>query len=177
MKARVHSETARGCLLHGGVLGERRYIAFQRGPTPPVSLSGEHLSRDRASDLLSGSGFGGLFFALHGAQKLFGWFGGDPAGETAAFARLGLEPAHLFMISSGLVEFGAGLLIAIGLFTRVAAAAATVLLTVAVLLRANGFDWTHGGFEYSALWATVCVMVLAKGGTSLSVDHAIGIEI
>lgn len=29
----------------------------------------------------------GLFFALHGAQKLFGWFGGDPAGETAAFAR------------------------------------------------------------------------------------------
>jgi putative oxidoreductase len=120
----------------------------------------------------------GLFFALHGAQKLFGWFGGDPAGETAAFARLGLEPAHLFMISSGWVEFGTGLLIAIGLFTRPAAAAATVLLTVAAfLLRANGFDWTHGGFEYSALWAAVCVMVLAKGGTSLSVDHAIGIEI
>ena len=118
----------------------------------------------------------GPFFALHGAQKLFGWFGGDPAGETAAFARPGIEPAHLFMISSGWVEFGAGLLIAIGLFTRPAAAAATVLLTVAALLRANGFDWTHGGFEYSAPWAAVCVMVLAKGGTYLSVDHAIGIE-
>ena len=106
----------------------------------------------------------GVFFALHGAQKLFGWFGGDPA--------------HLFMISSGWVEFGAGLLIAIGLFTRLAAAAATVLLTAAAfLLRGNGFDWTHGGFEYSALWAAVCLLVLAKGGTSLSVDHAIGIEI
>jgi putative oxidoreductase len=120
----------------------------------------------------------GLFLALHGAQKLFGWFGGDPDGETAAFARLGLEPAHLFMLSSGWVEFGAGLLIAIGLLTRPAAAAATVVLAAAAfLLRANGFDWTHGGFEYSALWAAVCVMILAKGGTILSVDHAIGIEI
>ena len=122
--------------------------------------------------------FAGVFFALHGAQKLFGWFGGDPAGETAAFARLGLEPAHLFMIASGWVEFGAGLLLTIGLLTRPAAAAATILLIVTVfVLWGNGFDWTRGGFEYSALWAAACALVCARGGASLSVDRAIGIEI
>jgi putative oxidoreductase len=120
----------------------------------------------------------GVFFALHGAQKLFGWFGGNPAGETAAFSHLGLEPAHLFMISSGWVELGAGLLMTIGFLTRPAAAAATVLLIVTVfVLWGNGFDWTHGGFEYSALWAAVTALISARGGATLSVDRAIGIEI
>ena len=52
----------------------------------------------------------GLLFFGHGAQKLFGWFGGNAANEAAAFARLGLEPAHMFVIVSGTVELGAGLM-------------------------------------------------------------------
>jgi putative oxidoreductase len=84
----------------------------------------------------------------------------------------------LLEVSSGWVEFAAGLLMTIGLLTRPTAAAATILLIVTVfVLWGHGFDWTHGGFEYSALWAAVCPLVCARGGVTLSVDHAIGVEI
>jgi putative oxidoreductase len=90
----------------------------------------------------------GLFLAMHGAQKLFGWCGGNAAAEAAAFARLELEPAHMFVMVSGAVELGAGLMMVLGLLTRPAAAAASGLLTVATfMLRTHGFDWTRGGYE------------------------------
>ena len=120
----------------------------------------------------------GLFLALHGAQKLLGWFGGNPSAETAAFAALGFEPAHVFMMLNGYVELSTGLALIMGFFTRPAAVvAAIVLAAAAVALRAKGFDCTQGGFEYATLWAAACVLVAARGGGEWSVDHAIGIEI
>jgi putative oxidoreductase len=120
----------------------------------------------------------GLFLAMHGAQKLLGWFGGNAAAEAAAFARLELEPAHMFVVVTGTVELGSGLMMMLGLLTRPAAAAASGLLTVATfMLRTQGFDWTRGGYEYAMLWALTCLLVFARGGGSWSVDHAIGIQI
>ncbi len=82
------------------------------------------------------------------------------------------------MLSIGCVQFVAGLLLLVGLFIRFAAAAATVLLVVAAFtLRANGFDWTHGGFEYATLWAAACMAIYARGAGALSADHACDIEI
>ena len=68
--------------------------------------------------------FTGLFLMPHGAQKLFGWFGGRGLEATAqGFAeRLGLEPGMFFAVLAGGTEFFGGLCLAIGLFTRVAAA-------------------------------------------------------
>src|SRR5213082_1105919 len=64
----------------------------------------------------------GLMLLPHGAQKLFGWFGGYGLEATGQFfaAKLGL-PASLALFA-GLIEFGGGLLLAAGLLTRAAAA-------------------------------------------------------
>src|SRR6516225_667938 len=92
----------------------------------------------------------GLLLVPHGAQKLFGWFGGYGIEATGQFfsAKLGL-PASLALVA-GLVEFVGGLMLAFGLATRVVAGSVVGLMAVAVLQvhLGNGFFWTSGGFEY-----------------------------
>ena len=58
----------------------------------------------------------GLFLVPHGAQKLFGWFGGYGVEATGQFfaSKLGL-PASLALVA-GLIEFAGGLALALGLF-------------------------------------------------------------
>lgn len=66
----------------------------------------------------------GLTLAAHGAQKLFGWFGGAGLNGTAGFMEsLGFRPGRRQARMAGLVEAGGGLLLALGLLTPVAAAA------------------------------------------------------
>ena len=75
----------------------------------------------------------GLFLVLHGAQKLFGWFGGYGIDATGQFfaAKLGL-PASLALVA-GIIEFFGGLLLAAGIATRLVAALAVGLMAVAVV--------------------------------------------
>ncbi len=124
--------------------------------------------------------FAGLFLVPHGAQKLFGWFGGGGLEGTAeGFAtRLGLEPGMLFAVLVGATEFFGGLLIAVGLLTRPAAVAATVLLAVAAFMvhLPNGFFVRDGGYEFALLWGLITLAVAFRGGGELSVDRAIGRE-
>jgi putative oxidoreductase len=114
----------------------------------------------------------GLFLVPHGAQKLFGWFDGRGLEATSAsFARMG------FGSLVGAVEFVGGILIALGLLTRPAAMAATILLAVAVAVHLpNGFFVTKGGFEYAMLWAVLCASIAVRGGGRLSLDRALGRE-
>jgi len=57
---------------------------------------------------------GGLL-AGHGAQKLFGWFGGHGPGGTARFLEsIGVKPGHRWAFAAGASEFGSGLLTALG---------------------------------------------------------------
>ena len=80
-------------------------------------------------------------------------------------------------LASGSVEFFGGLMLAIGLLTRLSAGAVAVLLLVALSVHTpNGFFWTGGGFEYPLLWAILALYFVVKGGGSLSLDRLIGRE-
>jgi putative oxidoreductase len=120
----------------------------------------------------------GIFLMPHGAQKLFGMFGGNIENTAGFFSSIGLEPALLLAYVVGVVEFFGGLLLAIGLFTRIAAAAIVVLLLVATIQvhLANGFFWTNGGYEYPLLWALIAATFVLGGSGRWSVDGSIGKE-
>ncbi|MBI1776271.1 MAG: DoxX family protein [Proteobacteria bacterium] len=121
----------------------------------------------------------GLMLVPHGAQKLFGWFGGYGVAGTGEFfaSQLGL-PASLALMA-GLIEFGGGLLLAFGLATRAAAALIFGLMAVAVVEvhLANGFFWTDGGYEYPLLWSVLALSYVIRGGGRFSLDAAIGREL
>ncbi len=121
----------------------------------------------------------GLMLMPHGAQKLFGWFGGyGPAATGQFFAQnLGMEPGILFAVLAGLVEFFGGLALVLGLLTRPAALAVTVLLGVTLTVHwGNGYFWTNGGVEYPLLWALMAISILLQGGGALSVDRRLGLH-
>lgn len=121
----------------------------------------------------------GLWMMPHGAQKLFGWFGGNPHAVAAFFAKIGLTPALPLTYMTGSVEFFGGLLLVLGLWTRPAAAAAAILMLVAVFKVhiANGFFWTQGGYEYPLMWALLALAILLRGAGPLSLDARIGREL
>lgn len=122
----------------------------------------------------------GLFLVPHGAQKLFGWFGGGGLQGTGSFfaQNLGLEPGVFWAALVGGTEFFGGILLAIGFLTRPAAAAIVILMAVAVFAvhLPNGFFNTNGGYEYALFWGLVALAFLFRGGGDLSVDQAIGRE-
>ena len=122
----------------------------------------------------------GLFLVPHGAQKLFGWFGGYGLEATGQFfeQNLGYANGYAAALAAGSVEFFGGLMLAVGLLTRISAGAATVLLLVAMGVHLpNGFFWNAGGYEYALMWAIVTAMYVAKGGGAYSVDRLIGREL
>lgn len=120
----------------------------------------------------------GLILMPHGAQKLFGLFGGAGLDGTAQFfeTSLGLSPGLLFAALAGSTEFFGGLFLALGFLTRLSALAIFCLLSYAAVAvhLGNGFFWTGGGFEYPLLWALVVLGFVIRGGGAYSVDRAIG---
>ncbi len=124
--------------------------------------------------------FTGLILVPHGAQKLFGWFGGsglEATGQTFA-SNLGLEPGLLFAALVGLTEFLGGLFLAVGFLTRPSALAIAIVMAVAVFAvhLPNGFFWGAGGYEYPLLWGLVALALAFRGGGALSADRALGWE-
>jgi putative oxidoreductase len=122
----------------------------------------------------------GLTFAAHGAQKLFGWWGGPGIrGWQGAIANMGFRPVSLFTAVSALAEFGGGLFLAVGLLTPVAGA---VLIGQSVVIIGhvhwpNGFFNTKGGYEFPlVLAAGAAALVLTEAG-AWSVDAAIGFSL
>src|SRR5574337_1790426 len=61
----------------------------------------------------------GIVFAAHGAQKLFGWFGGyGLEGTGQFFGSVGLNPGYLMALLAGLAEFFGGLALVAGFLVR-----------------------------------------------------------
>ncbi len=120
----------------------------------------------------------GLILVPHGAQKLFGWFGGGGLTGTAQFfeQNLGLYPGLLFAGLAGATEFVGGLLRALGLLTRLSAAAVVAVMAYAafVVHWGNGFFWTAGGYEFPLLWGLVALALVIRGGGPLSLDRILG---
>ena len=84
----------------------------------------------------------GTVMAAHGAQKLFGWFGGyGIAGTGGFFESLGFRPGRLMAVAAGLGEVASGLLVAAGLFGPVGPA---VMLSVMIV--ASSLHWNNGLF-------------------------------
>ncbi|MFC0598519.1 DoxX family protein [Streptomyces palmae] len=120
-------------------------------------------------------GAGGVLFA-HGAQKLFGWFGGHGLEATGqAMEGMGFTPGRLSALAAGLGEAGGGVLLAAGLATPAAGAAAAGAMAGAVSVHAPaGFFSTAGGFEYPAFLGYVAAGLGITGPGRFSVDHATG---
>jgi putative oxidoreductase len=121
-------------------------------------------------------GVGGAL-AAHGAQKLFGWFGGyGPEGtgqwmDSMGFAGGGKRNAIL----AGLGEFGGGTALALGLGTGPAAAAVTGTMTVAGSTHVpNGFFNAAGGYELPATFGLVATTLALTGPGKFSLDHVLG---
>src|SRR5437660_12853981 len=92
----------------------------------------------------------GLTLAAHGAQKLFGWFGGPGLSSTAQFFEvLGFPPGRRHALMAGLVEIGGGPLLALGFVTPFAAAPIVRVMLLAALSvhLKNGFFAQTGGYE------------------------------
>jgi putative oxidoreductase len=120
----------------------------------------------------------GLLLMPHGAQKLFGAFGGCGLAGTAQFlGSTGYQPGWLWALLIALTEFAGGLCLALGFLTRPAAIAIFLFLATAVLHHLpSGFFWPQGGFEYPLLWAVVALAFAIRGGGRYSVDAALGRE-
>jgi putative oxidoreductase len=112
----------------------------------------------------------------HGAQKLFGWFGGGGmAGAIEGFGGMGFDPVWAYVIA--ILEFFGGILLAVGFLTRPIALLVVIFMAVACSVHwSNGFFWPDGGFEYPLMWGVIALAIFFRGGGSLSVDRALGRE-
>ena len=118
----------------------------------------------------------GIIFAAHGAQKLFGWFGGyGLEGTGQFFASVGLQPGYLMALLAGLVEFFGGLALVVGLLVRPAAAALAFAMLIAVfgVHWSKGFFAAAGGYEYALALFAASLSLLFSGPGRFSVDRAI----
>ena len=118
--------------------------------------------------------------AAHGAQKLFGWFGGfGIAGTGGWLESMGFRPGKLQAAVSGLSEFGGGLLLAAGLLTPLGAAAIAGVMLVAIVTVHfdKGFFNGSGGYEFNAVLAVTAIALAFTGPGELSLDNALGLNL
>jgi putative oxidoreductase len=120
----------------------------------------------------------GSVMAAHGAQKLFGWFGGYGLTGTGGYMEsLGFRPGKLFAAAAGAAEFGGGLLVAFGLFGP----AGPALIVSTMIVAAVTSHWGKGlfamtnGFELPLLYATAAVALALTGHGAISLDSVLGI--
>ena len=115
----------------------------------------------------------GIIFVAHGAQKLFGAFGGYGLEGTGQFmASLGLQPGYLMALLAGSAEFFGGLALILGLLVRPAAAALAFAMVVAILSAhiGNGLFMANKGYEFGLALLAASVSLLISGAGRLSVD-------
>jgi putative oxidoreductase len=109
----------------------------------------------------------GLTFVGHGAQKLFGWFGGTGITGTGSWLEsIGIkEGAKVWAILAGLFEFIGGLLFAAGFLTWLGAIMIVIIMIDAIFAvhGKNGYWMTNGGFEYNLVLIAAAIGVALIG--------------
>jgi putative oxidoreductase len=121
----------------------------------------------------------GLTLAAHGAQKLFGWFGGHgPAGTAVVLETLGFRPGRPHAYMAGGVEAVGGVLLVLGFLTPVGAALTISVMVVAAVSAhvKQGFFLTDGRYEYTLMIGAVALSVAFTGPGAFSLDHALSLR-
>ena len=118
----------------------------------------------------------GLMLVPHGWGKLFTEGGVDRL--AGGLAKLGLEPAYPLALYIALLEFAGGLMLALGLFTRLIATLVVGFMAVAAfhVHWGNGFLWIQKGYEYPLFWGLVCIAIAIRGAGPMSLDAKMGRE-
>jgi putative oxidoreductase len=115
----------------------------------------------------------GLSFVGHGAQKLFGWFGGYGLKGTGGwFESIGMKPGVTMALMAGLAEFAGGALLALGLFTPLAGILIALTMVVAIVRvhAPNGYWSTQNGYEYNLALLAVALGVALTGPGQYALD-------
>lgn len=133
------------------------------------------------SHLVVRLGLGVVFFA-HGAQKVFGWFGGSGLKGTVAYFRGGLGVPAPAAVAAALIELLGGVAMILGFLARPAALGLIVVMAVAVAkVHARhgffvNFAMTPGrghGYEFNLVLIAMALSILIGGAGVLSIDRLI----
>lgn len=115
----------------------------------------------------------GIIFMAHGAQKLFGWFGGyGLEGVGAWMNSIGLSPGYIMAFLAGSAEFFGGLFILIGLLVRPSAAvlAFTMLVAIFSVHISNGLFMSNNGYEFGLALFAGALSLAISGAGRFSID-------
>ena len=117
----------------------------------------------------------GVVMFAHGAQKLFGWFGGYGFSGTMGFMTEDLGIPAVFAFLAIMAESIGALFLIGGFLSRISAFGIGVVMVVAALTShiQNGFFMSSGGFEYHLLAFAIALTLAIKGGGAFSVDSII----
>lgn len=118
----------------------------------------------------------GIIFAGHGAQKLFGWFGGYGLEGTGQWlASIGLEPGYLMALLAGGAEFVGGIALIFGALVRPVSALLAFTMVVAILAVhvGNGLFLSNNGYEFGLALLAISVSLLITGAGRTSVDDVL----
>jgi len=122
----------------------------------------------------------GLTVSAHGAQKLFGWYGGSRiAGFSAHLDRMGLIPATFWAWIAALSEFVGGLLVALGLLGPLGCFAVMGAMSMAIWLVhwPKGFFNTKGGIEFPLMIWVGALALSVTGPGDISLDSLVGLHL
>jgi len=118
----------------------------------------------------------GTLLAAHGAQKLFGSFGGYGLEGTGQWmASIGLTPGYLMALLAGSAEFFGGLALLLGLLTRPAAVVSAFTMIVAILSVhiGNGLFMSNNGYEFGLALLAITTALAIQGGGACSLDRVL----
>jgi putative oxidoreductase len=118
-------------------------------------------------------------FVYHGSGKLFGWFNGPGFHRTALYfsSTAHLHPGGLFAFVGGVIEFGGGIALALGIVSRLAGLAIFGDMVMAMIT----VSWAHGinseapmpGYELNLALGVLALVVALLGAGRLSLDAII----
>ncbi|GGO81693.1 oxidoreductase [Marinobacterium nitratireducens] len=116
----------------------------------------------------------GVILTAHGAQKLFGWFGGYGLEGTGQWmASIGLEPGYLMALLAGSAEFFGGIALLLGLLTRPAAivSAFTMLVAIFSVHFSNGLFMANNGYEFALSLFAITLVLAIQGPGRFALDN------
>jgi len=114
----------------------------------------------------------GIALMAHGYPKIL-----DMQANIELVEKLGFYPGAVWSPALSVSEFGAGLLLLLGLLTRLAASAGFVILSVVAYYHWIFVGEGYAGAEKAIIWASICLYFVFHGASRYSLDHALGREL